>query len=792
MAIDYTYKSLSVPGGGFVTGFLFHPTVPDILYCRTDIGGVYRYDFKDKKWNSLVDGVKGTEVWKTYPLAIAVDKNFPERLYMSVGLKPDSAIGYSEDYGKTFTYFETPFSDKTGEKVEIHGNATGRSTGERLLVDPFNSDILYLGTMADGLFVTTDRCQSWKRLMVGSFDEKNIAFISVDERAGSVNGHAKRMIVATSGQWGSTDGNTRGKSIYISEDGGQCFLPLEGQPKPIMGGPQDHPGYVGQQIAYDHRYMYITYSAYNIGWSNWNSVGCDTGKCYDGAVYRYQFNPEGQLIDAVDLTPPHPMDPEFKDELAPNRRLGYGLSGICTDPKIPGAVILTTITASPDVFYRSMDYGKTFQPIMAGLEIGHIDFNTSFQQPKYNGNHSLIHWMADIKINPFDSDMALFNTGAGIFATFNLTAMEKGETVIFETLNEGVEETVHLNVYAPPKGDVAVIDVIGDYGMFLFRDINEVPENTVADENNNRWITAMNADFADHSGNVLVATMRGNWTGTTKGGLVLSKDNGITFEKLPDPESINEEIDGAVAYLKTPNVTSGWVALSADEKHLVWSIGLPLDGDLVVYSHDYGQKYGKTNFYDFEGSAIVFKGKPVKIFADRIKAYQFFGFCDQETGPAFFVSHDFGEKFHQIEGPIGFPDQLLAGIDSEQDIEIRGIPGKTGAFYMALLQDGLWQITYDWDKKCFSGSCVSQLGDVIKRIGIGMGNSGHLDALYTSGTISGAYGFYSSNDGGCNWIRINDDDHHFGDIRSIDGDKKVPGRFFIATGTRGLVVGESV
>ena len=40
----YVYKPISVPGGGFVTGFVFHPTVPNILYCRTDIGGNYRYD----------------------------------------------------------------------------------------------------------------------------------------------------------------------------------------------------------------------------------------------------------------------------------------------------------------------------------------------------------------------------------------------------------------------------------------------------------------------------------------------------------------------------------------------------------------------------------------------------------------------------------------------------------------------------------------------------------------------------------------------------------------------------
>ncbi len=34
--IKYGYKSMSVPSGGFVTGFIFHPTCKTILYYCTD------------------------------------------------------------------------------------------------------------------------------------------------------------------------------------------------------------------------------------------------------------------------------------------------------------------------------------------------------------------------------------------------------------------------------------------------------------------------------------------------------------------------------------------------------------------------------------------------------------------------------------------------------------------------------------------------------------------------------------------------------------------------------------
>ena len=103
----YTYKNLPIPGGGYVTGFLFHPEREDILYIRTDIGGCYRFDYKDKHWNSLSESVNMFDLSETYPIAIAVDPKQPERLYVASGMdqssdengKPWGNLSLSEDYG---------------------------------------------------------------------------------------------------------------------------------------------------------------------------------------------------------------------------------------------------------------------------------------------------------------------------------------------------------------------------------------------------------------------------------------------------------------------------------------------------------------------------------------------------------------------------------------------------------------------------------------------------------------------------------------------------------------------
>ena len=43
--VPYRYRHMPIGGGGYVTGFFFHPNDPRTLYCRTDIGGVYRFDY---------------------------------------------------------------------------------------------------------------------------------------------------------------------------------------------------------------------------------------------------------------------------------------------------------------------------------------------------------------------------------------------------------------------------------------------------------------------------------------------------------------------------------------------------------------------------------------------------------------------------------------------------------------------------------------------------------------------------------------------------------------------------
>lgn len=52
-------------GGGFVDGIVFHPTTQDLVYARTDIGGLYKGN-SDDSWTALTDGIIMDSTWYVY------------------------------------------------------------------------------------------------------------------------------------------------------------------------------------------------------------------------------------------------------------------------------------------------------------------------------------------------------------------------------------------------------------------------------------------------------------------------------------------------------------------------------------------------------------------------------------------------------------------------------------------------------------------------------------------------------------------------------------------------------
>lgn len=784
----YTYKNLPIPGGGYVTGFVFHPKEKDVLYCRTDIGGVYRFCADTKRWKSLIDHVTMENLSETFPAAVALDERYPERLYIACGInaEPQGELAVSEDYGESFRKYTMP--------MHVHGNLNGRGTGSRLIVDAAESGILWYASQEEGLWKSTDRGAVWEKNT--AFPEEYLTFAGQTEDGAA-------LVVGCAGVTTRRSEKLRGHSLYVSYDHGKSFeklwQPEDGEIEGVRLA-----GLVAQRYAIDKRYLYVTYAvmgrnAYvcELGYS------CDGGSVIGGRVVRYPLEKrEGagyRIGQGEEITPA-----EKGSSL-----LEYGFSGISTTAQAPGLLVTSTISKEDgDCIYRSVDYGQSWECILYDLEVGRMEFRTSYLKPCYNGGHSLIHWLTDLKINPFQKEELWFNTGTGVFRSRNLTASD----VVFEDWSDGIEETVHLNLYSPPEGEVQLIDILGDLGGFAFRRLDMACENSFADDEGNRYITCINADYSDEHPECVVVTPRGNWTGRTKGGLILSKDQCRTFRRLPMPFGLSGKLDEALHRIEQPNVNSGWAAMSPDCRNLVWSVAenVSLPADQVLVSHDAGASFQRVQIYDRMGRNKTDGG--FKVFADRVNSRLFYGFGDHFD---FYVSEDGGATYYEKLPVLSEAEWAASGssreteksdalyevnfslIDCADQTEVRGESGREGCFYLALREQGLWKLLYDSKKKELSLQRLSKKGDVFYRMGLGVWRPGgeylrERKAIYTAAVIDGVYGFYRTEDEGRSYVRLNTDAQMYGEINSIEGDSRVYGRFYIATGSRGVLYGEPI
>lgn len=775
----YRYKNLPIPGGGYVTGFLFHKKKPDVFYIRTDIGGVYRFDREGERWVSLIDHVTMDDLGETFPIAVALDDDHPERLYIACGVNKQGAgkIAVSDDYGAHFVYHHFP--------ILIHGNLNGRGTADRLIVDKKDSNKLYYASQQEGLWISEDRGARWEKCV--SCPEEYLTFAGMSE-----DGSA--LLIGSAGVTSKRSEHLRGHSLYVSYDGGTSFEKLW-QPEDGDGEIEGVKlaGLIAQRYAMDEKYLYVTYSvmgrnAYVLE----NGYSCDGGSVIGGRVVRYTIMHREDAADIGEQSGEGSIYFGHGEDITPglsNDILEHGFGGIDAAASKPGLLVCSTICKEDgDSVYRSFDYGRTWEEVLYNLEKGELAFRASYMKPQYNGGGSIIHWLSDFKINPFNEKEGWFNTGTGVFRTQNLTA----DKVVFSDWCDGLEETVHLNLYSPSAGEVQLIDILGDLGGFAFRDLDRPCDNSFDDADGNRYITCINADYSDRNPNCVVVTPRGNWTGKTKGGLILSKDQCRTFERLTMPFGLTPKLDRALHAIEQPNVNSGWVAISPDENTIVWSVaeGINLPVDMVIVSKDGGRTFRAVQIVDTEGNPVEKGG--MKVFSDRMDSSLFYGFGEHSE---FYVSRDGGATYKQRALSKDFPDVNFALIDCANKTEVRGECGKQGVFYMALGESGLWKLHYDKEKDDINVIKLSKSDDIFYRVGLGIlrpggDYAGEDKAIYTAAKIDGEYGFYRSVDDAKTFVRLNNENQMYGEINSLEADSRVYGRFYLGTGSRGVLYGE--
>ncbi|GAB4524385.1 MAG: hypothetical protein Tsb0014_02800 [Pleurocapsa sp.] len=209
-----SYKSVKIGGGGFVTGMVIHPQDAGVMYARTDVGGLYRWNTSKQEWRQLlsVDSI-GQKVSLSVE-SVAVDPNNVNTVYAAVGAythQDPGKIIKSTDGGNSWDVLDL--------SLPMGGNGDWRWTGERLAVDPNNSNLVYFASRLNGLWNSQDGGKSWNQ----------ISSIPVGESFGATNNLAGvTFIEFDKSSPGVAYVGVSGKGVYRTTNGGNNWQSLGG------------------------------------------------------------------------------------------------------------------------------------------------------------------------------------------------------------------------------------------------------------------------------------------------------------------------------------------------------------------------------------------------------------------------------------------------------------------------------------------------------------------------------------------------------------------------------------
>ncbi len=694
MAGPYAWKNVAIKGGGFVSGIITSPALRGLVFARTDVGGAYRFDPTNQRWTPLTDWVGNRNAGLAGIESIAVDPVDPNRVYVAAGqylAAGNGAILSSTDMGRTWT--------QNNISAPMGGNADGRSMGERLAVDPNLPSTLYFGSRNAGLWKSTDSAQTWTQVVghpsvdgAGAGNSPGtgygLTFVVFDPLSGSPGSATPAIYVGV--------GTTTGPSLYRSSDAGATWDAVVGTPAGMM------PHHAVLDGCGD---LYLTY---NNG-SGPNSVTA-------GAVWRY--TPSIEVW--TDVSPPGG---------------GFGFGGISADAAHPGTLLVTTIDDwAHGAIYRTTDGGASWTPLTASHG------NVSGAQWLYwhTSNLPAMGWMGDVEIDPFDSAHALFITGQGLWASDDLTAADAGGAPSWTFADDGLEETVVLDLASPPTG-APLLSGVGDIGGFQHTDLDVSPTSGMSA--NPIFGNTTSLDFAESA--PLIVARVGTASSSPKQTGAYSTNGGATwtpFANLPTATGST-----------TPN--SGSIAVAADGGTFVW---VPKSGT-PSYSPDKGTTWMPS--MGLTGGALVA--------SDRVKASKFYASGRGTT----LVSTDGGQNFVATTATSSGRPRPVFGVEGD-------VWASTGSGLM---------------RSKDSGATWQPVAGVAGASAVGFGvpsTAGAYPAVYLAGSVNSTWGIWRSDDAGVSWQRIDDPQHQFGSINILAGDRTRYGRIYLGTSGRGIVYGD--
>ncbi|MGW5671893.1 WD40/YVTN/BNR-like repeat-containing protein, partial [Micromonospora sp. NPDC003776] len=728
-AEPYSWKNVRVDGGGFVPGIVFNPTEKNLIYARTDIGGAYRWEQSTQSWTPLLDWV-GADRWGwNGVVSLATDPVQTNRVYAAVGMYTNA---WDPNNG---AILRSTDKGATWQATELPfkngGNMPGRGMGERLAVDPNRNSILYYGAEGgNGLWRSTDYGATWAK--VTTFPNVGNYRADPNDSSGYQSQNQGLTWVSFDKSTGTAGNATQTIYVGVADKQNPVYRSTNGGAswERIPGQPT---GYLAHKGVVDPvgGYLYIATS--------------DTGGPYDGGKGDvWKFNRATGAWTQISPIPSSSSDDYF------------GYSGLTIDRQHPNTLMVATqVSWWPDaIFWRSADGGATWSRIWDWasypnrtkkytMDISSVPWLTFGTNPSPPEETPKLGWMNEsVEIDPFDSNRMLYGTGATIYGTTDLTKWDTGGPFTIRPMVKGLEETAVLDLVSPPSG-APLISALGDIGGFRHTDLTAVPATMFTQP---VFTSTTSLDYAETKPAVLVRA--GNFTDADRPNdshVAFSTDGGANWFQGTEPGGINN---------------GGTVAASADGSQFVWAPGDA--GQQVVRSVGFGNSW--TAATGIPANATVE--------SDRVNPNKFYG-----------VSN--GRFYVSTNGGAAFTATAATGLPTT-GVKFKALPGAEGDIWLAGA-GGLWHSTD-------SGASFAPVTGVSASVNVGFGKAAPgrtYPALFLMGTVDGKAGVYRSDDTGASWVRINDDQHQYGNAgEALTGDPRVYGRVYLGTNGRGILVAD--
>nr|WP_295863700.1 Ig-like domain-containing protein [uncultured Chitinophaga sp.] len=742
-AQTYTWNQVRIGGSGVVSSFVPHPKVPDLYFITTDVGTPYRWNKNLQKWEHLMLFEKIPVNYWSWEFnqrcgSIGIDPNDATGniLYATVehaaGPAPGKATSVvgtilkSTDRGDSWTDLHVPiFVDPNHSQLY----------GERIQVDPSNSNRVWVVTDKNGAWKSDNAGTSWTQVN-NVPTTGNCSFLLFDKSAGTIT--VNGMVVSRRIYIGRSTG------ILVSDDGGDSFTLMN-----------DSPVYPTRATLHENGTLYVSAGANN----------------FKKGVFKYKGG-SWQDISPIYLDPDSSKDRRFFAKVAVNPANAEEI------------VVSTRGTWQKDPYFISKNGGApgsytTGKITRDNAEAPHsANDGLPFNDPGHNAY--AYTW------DPFYPERVWINDMTDVLSTDNISA----STNDWKVRVAGLEEIMVTGpMLAPPGGKSVLLSATADVGGGHHRSLTEpLFEGAVSNTDLHKNVFSafnMNGVAFQYTDPNFVVRVGSDGAATT-----LLSDSRAGYS--------TDGGDNYTLFPKSPGIR-GRIAVSANRRNIVWLTQMDGNSPGNVYwSEDLGTSWTKSTglspgILPAGAQWMVYPGEN-HLEADKANG-DYFYIWDRGS---FFVSSDGGKSFVKTAatGLKANAGNNSNGSAYATASNVETTPGKTGDVWIAYHNEsypgdcGLYHTT-DTGK-----TFVKVGGDSIKPkwVAVAMSDTtpnAHLTLYVTSQTIpiNGIiYGAFRSDDTGRTWTTVLE--RLPGVTPGITADNK--GRMMISAHGNGIFFGSPV